>query len=295
MTFVLKINDTSYPDCLRHVYRPPVKLFVKGDLSAFDRTLIAFVGTRKNSSYGEYAVNKLISELSCFNISVVSGLALGIDTLSHKAAIKYGLPTIAVLGTGIDNIYPSTNQNLANEIVRNHGLVISEYDGDSPPLNFHFPERNRIVAGMCVATVVIEAPESSGALITAKLANENGRDVFAVPADIDRKESFGCNKLISDLIARPALNGLSIIKEMIKQPELIRPISSNGSAIDILPSDMNCLSIMKVINRTRPKSAEQISIESRLDLVDTIKALSLLELNSMVKTTQFGLYIKSSP
>ena len=185
-SFVVKISDPEYPSMLKPIHQAPEKLFYRGDLEVLEEKLIAFVGTRAFTPYGKFVVEKLVEELSLSGVVIVSGLARGIDTLAHEAALKCGLKTVAVLGTGIENIYPSENSGLVDRIVSGGGCVLSEYGLRAPARKFAFPARNRIIAGLSLATVVVEAPESSGALITAKRANEDDREVFAVPADIDR-------------------------------------------------------------------------------------------------------------
>jgi len=255
--------------------------------------LIAFVGTRKFSPYGGYCVDKLISELSMCNFVIVSGLALGIDTLAHKAALKYGLKTIAVLGTGINNVYPRENEGLADEIVSRGGCVLSEYGDDAPGRKFTFPMRNRIIAGLSIATVVVEAPLSSGALITAKRAHEEDRDVFAVPADIDRPDSAGCNKLLQGLVASPVMSGMDIIRELKVQPELIGPGSELVESGD---GDFGLegvqLKVFNLISKTRPIFIDDIVEKSGVALVEANKTLSMLEINGFVQSSDNGFYLR---
>jgi DNA processing protein len=296
-TVILTQASSLYPDLLRHIHNPPRKIFYRGDMEIFNKISVAFVGTRKFTPYGELVVDSLVSDLSLCDVVIVSGLARGIDTLAHEAAIKYGLKTAAILGTGVNNIYPSENKELAEEIIAKGGCVLSEYPDDLPVKNFNFPMRNRIIAGLSVATVVVEAPESSGALITAKVAIEEGRDVFAVPGDIDRLQSLGCNNLIKSSAAKPCLSGTDIIAELKIQPSFIREKHSlHGSNHAENPQisflDQSSKKVLETLSVTRPMSTEQIIKLANLPLRDAQKALSLLELNELIYSTLGGLYLK---
>lgn len=221
---MIKITDEIYPYLLKQIHNPPQKLYYRGDLNILKKTCISIVGTRRNSDYGEFVTKEIIRKLAILDIAIVSGLAKGIDTIAHKTALDLGLPTIAVLGSGIDNIYPSENHNLAQQIEQ-HGLILSEYPGAKEPLNFQFPQRNRIISGLSIAVVVIEAPEKSGALITARLALEQGREIFTVPGDIDREKSRGPLRLLQNGAAYPVASGEEIIEVLSKQPHLFQNIN----------------------------------------------------------------------
>jgi len=195
----LTIDDPAYPKLLKQIYDPPFILYYRGLLEAFDGFTLAVVGARKYSTYGAQVTEKLIRELAFNKLTIVSGMALGIDTLAHTAAINAGGKTIAVIGSGLDqqNIYPSQNRYLADKIQAHGGLILSEYPIGTMPLKHHFPQRNRIISGLSSATLVIEAAEKSGALITAFHALEQNREVFAVPGSIYSGTSEGTNRLIS--------------------------------------------------------------------------------------------------
>ena len=162
---------------------------------------------------------KIIEELAVLDIAIVSGMAIGIDTIAHKTALKLNIPTIAVLGSGLNNIYPKANLKLAQKIAQN-GLILSEYEPDAPPLNYNFPQRNRLISGLSVATIVVEAPEKSGALITARFALNQGREIFVVPGDADRVNSKGITKLMQKGAAYPVTCGQDIIESLKIQPHL---------------------------------------------------------------------------
>jgi len=190
------VQDISYPDRLKNIDDAPPVLYYKGNLPAFDtEPAIAIVGSRSHTAYGRMAAERLAFEVADGGGYVISGMAKGIDSAAHRGALKAGKPTAAVLGCGPDVIYPKENAELYEEIV-SKGCVISEYPPRTQPLAFHFPERNRIVSGLSLGVLVVEAGKRSGALITANLAADQGRDVFAVPGNIDVPESEGTNDLI---------------------------------------------------------------------------------------------------
>lgn len=196
----------------------PKKLYYRGNIDLLNLPAVAIVGTRKCSDYGEYITQELVKGLSVLNIAIVSGLAKGIDAIAHQAALQYGMKTIAVLGSGINNIYPREHQNLAEEIAKN-GLLLSEYSGDTSALPQNFPMRNRIVSGLCLATIVVEAPVKSGALITARFALEQGREVFVIPGDIDRENSLGCLELLQKEVLIPSVALKTSSVSSIKPPQ----------------------------------------------------------------------------
>lgn len=196
------IFDEDFPQRLREIEDPPALLYFRGKPWELENTL-AFVGARKHSAYGEIVVKQLIKELSPYDFSIVSGMAYGIDALSHREALKNELKTIAVLGTGIDVVYPKTNIHLYEEL-KEQGTLVSEFPFGSGPHAYHFPIRNRIISGISKAVVVVEAQEKSGSLITARLAAEQGREIYAVPGNINSPFSGGTNQLIRDG-ARPLL------------------------------------------------------------------------------------------
>ncbi|MFH0905251.1 MAG: DNA-processing protein DprA [bacterium] len=193
----ISIDDLDYPAALKEIADAPTQLFVRGNLQWGDRPVIAIVGSRKPTPYGIATVRDLVGKIAPGAV-IVSGLAYGIDELAHRAALKASGITVAVLGSGIDDksIYPARNLSLAQEIIVSGGAIISEYPPGTEPLPYHFPMRNRIIAGLSQKLVVIEAAEESGALITAKLALDYNREVMAVPGPITSPMSVGPNRLI---------------------------------------------------------------------------------------------------
>jgi DNA processing protein len=191
----LNFTEKDYPPLLREIVNPPQHLNYLGTLPPKDAKMIAIVGTRKATSEGKRIAKKIAKKLSAHFI-VVSGLALGIDAAAHEGALEGGGKTVAVLANGLSKIYPSSNENLAKKILEKGGCIFSEYEKDMPPLPHQFLERNRIISGLSVATVVIEAPERSGALVTARNAAEQGREVFVIPGPADHPNYRGSHLLI---------------------------------------------------------------------------------------------------
>lgn len=210
--------DDDFPSPLKAIDDAPAALFVKGELRASDKFSIAIVGTRQPTTYGAMVTERLATDLVARGLTIVSGLARGVDTIAHRAALKAGGRTLAVLGSGLDLIYPSENRRLVEEIVR-HGAVISEYFFGTKPDAPNFPRRNRIIGGLSLGTLVIEAGEKSGALITASMALEQGREVFAVPGSIFSPKSIGTHRLIQEG-ARLVHTADDILSELTAQLEL---------------------------------------------------------------------------
>jgi DNA processing protein len=195
---VLALSDDRYPALLRETYDPPIVLYLVGDLErALDQPAVAVVGSRRCSTYGRNAAEMLGRELGARGVTIVSGLARGIDSGAHRGAIEAGGLTVAVMGTGLDSIYPRENRRLADQIAAS-GSLVTEFPLGTPPLSQNFPFRNRVISGLALGVMVVEGAERSGSLITARLASEQGREVFAVPGNITSAKSFGPNYLIKD-------------------------------------------------------------------------------------------------
>ncbi len=210
---LLTMQDADYPVRLRNIYEPPCLLYIKGNLPVIDEEVaVAMVGTRKASPYGMEAAEKLAYGLAKQGALVVSGAAAGVDSSAHRGALRAGGKTVAVLGGGIDVVYPAENEWLYRDIAAS-GALVSEYPPGTAAEGWHFPVRNRIISGLCLAVLVVEAPEKSGALITANTALEQGRDVFAVPGPIGAPMSRGCNRLIADGAAALATDSWDILRE----------------------------------------------------------------------------------
>ncbi len=194
---VITYNESDYPQALLTTYDFPLVLFLKGEIDLNYPKQVSVIGTRNYSDYGKEVTAKLITELSTYKPLIISGLAIGIDTFAHINAIKNNLPTLAVMGTGLGTVYPATNKNLADEIVKNGGGLLTENLWETKPDVMRFPQRNRIIAGLCEALIVVEATNKGGALITADLANDYEKEIYAVPGNIFKSQSEGCHYLIS--------------------------------------------------------------------------------------------------
>jgi DNA processing protein len=221
---ILKISDALYPPLLREIKNPPQLLYCAGDLSLLKTRCVAVVGSRKITAYGRRIAAKVAGRLAACGVTVVSGMAIGIDGISHRSALDAGGKTIAVLGNGLDVMYPAANRDLKKDILRT-GLLLSEYPPGTRGTKFTFPQRNRIISGLSEATVVIEAGLNSGSLITAALANEQGRPVYGVPGNIDNVTSLGVNMLIRDgaqplIAADDLLADLQVDRSAVVQQEL---------------------------------------------------------------------------
>jgi DNA processing protein len=210
---VLDEKDPQYPPLLRQIYDPPMILFVRGNVSALSGKNLAFVGTRRISDYGRKVTHHLVKDLAHSGVCVVSGLAQGVDGVAHQAAIQQGLQTVAVFGCGIDVIYPKTHQALAQQILAHGGALVSEYPLGTQPTTYTFPQRNRIVAGLSYGVVVVEGNLKSGSLITARLALEENRQVYAVPGNMFSPGSEGPHHLIKSG-AVPITTGQEILSDL---------------------------------------------------------------------------------
>ena len=219
------IDDEDYPERLRESETAPPFLFVRGELPSFHKS-ISVVGTRAHSDYGRHAAQKFTSDLVREDFVIVSGLALGIDSIAHKSALENNGITVAVLGSGVDKIYPSSNHRLAMDILTNQGAIISAYPLGTPSFPYHFPERNQIVAGLTLGTLFIEGGVKSGARSTMKSAIDNNRGVFAVPAEINNYSLSGTNELIRNSAAKLVENVDHILEDFGMKGEIMREAHS---------------------------------------------------------------------
>lgn len=261
---VITLLDEFYPENLKKIYDPPPFLYIMGELRKEDNRAIAIVGSRKATTYGRLMTERLSKDLVSHGITVVSGMARGIDTFSHQGALSAGGRTIAVLGCGIDIVYPSENKNLRDRIMES-GAVLTEFPFSTPPEGVNFPSRNRIISGISLGVVIIEATSDSGSLITASNALDQGREVFAVPGNITSKLSQGTNKLIKRG-AKLVEDADDIIEEILPQIER----KKKDKTIPVLTSEEEV--IYKLLS-DEPKHIDTISREGRLT---SNKALSLL-------------------
>ncbi len=294
-------NHNSYPYLLKQIHSAPQKLYYKGNIKLLKKTCLSIVGTRKYSQYGAFTTNKIVKELSVLDIAIVSGLAKGIDTIAHKAAIENSLPTIAVLGSGIDNIYPKENSSLAEKLIKKN-LILSEYPEKEEPKKTNFPQRNRIVSGLSVATIVIEAPKKSGALITAQLALEQGREIFVVPGDIDRRNSTGILHLLQKGSAYPISSGEDVIEILKIQPYLFdynnckrdkppKHLTKKQKTDKIYNFTAEESAILKSMPLHRKISLDKIKKKTALETSTILSTLSILEIKNLI-CTKDGKYLR---
>ena len=283
---IITYQDDPYPAKLMNIYDRPPFLYVRGNLNKDDIN-IAIVGSRQASTYGKYTTEKISRELALKGLTIVSGMARGIDSVAHRGALTAHGRTIAVLGSGLDVIYPPENKILFADIIQN-GAVISEFPLGTPPRSANFPTRNRIISGMSYGVVIVEAGEKSGSLITARLALEQGREVFAVPGSIDAAGSRGTNKLIKQG-AKLIENTDDIMEEILPQIDratVLKPSSVSNSEV-IAAKSAEILStvdqkIIGLISGGRVHIDDLIS-SSGLSSADILSALTTLELKGLVQ------------
>ena len=283
--------DHSYPDLLKKIYDPPAYLYIHGEFAESDAYAIAIVGTRSPTAYGIAMTERFGYEIALKGITVVSGLARGIDTIAHQSALKAGGRTIAVIGSGLDRMYPPENKSLAERIVE-QGAVISEFPMGAKPDAVNFPKRNRIVSGLSLGTLVIESAIDGGALITATTALDQNREVFAVPGNINSKRSHGVNHLIKNGRAKLVESFEDIAAELqVKLRPILQAIP--GERPKPLP-DMTLFeqSIYNLLNE-QPRQIDSISEESSLSISDTLVNLLNLEFKGLVKQLPGKMFIRN--
>ena len=274
---IVTILDEDYPKLLKEIYDPPYIMYIKGALKAEDEFAIGIVGTRKLTTYGQQVASRISRELAQAGLTIVSGLAQGIDTLAHLAALEQKTRTIAVVGSSIErhSIFPPQNKTLAEKIAQN-GAVLSEYPIGSATLKHHFPARNRIISGLSLGTLVVEAPQKSGALITANHALSQNREVFAVPGSIFSDKSEGPNNLIK-LGAKLVINAQDILEELN-----LKNLASNIAVRQIVAETPEEELILNLLSHD-PQPVDKIVQETKLDTALVNSTLSLMEMKGKVK------------
>lgn len=273
---LITIKNKKYPKLLKEIFTPPPVLYIRGKIDM--NPCIGVVGTRKYSSYGRQAVENIVRDLTLSNITIISGLALGIDALAHMETIKNDGQTYAILGSGVNqnSIYPSCNRVIAEKILEKGGAIISEYPYGTPPLKQNFPARNRIISGLSLAILVVEAPKESGALITANFALEQNRDVFAVPGTIFSKNSEGTNNLIKKGAA--TVTTASDILEELNLKEIINKENKR----EILPDGPDEEKIISSLSQD-PLHIDKIATITGFDIKKVSSTLTMMEIKGMVK------------
>ncbi len=280
---IVTFDSPSYPEHLKHIHDPPPVLYVKGSLSPADRRSISIVGSRRATHYGKMVAGRLAGDLARIGVTVTSGLAYGIDAAAHKGALAAGGRTIAVLGCGVDVVYPRANSKIYDQ-VPSAGALISEYPMGCQPDPRFFPLRNRIISGISLGTLVVEAPRKSGALITATQALEQGREVFAVPGNVYSPYSEGCHKLIKDG-AKLVETVYDIISEVegalgdIGVNEPVQPEAARQSEIPMSEDEKKVFNYLSMA----PVHIDEIAEECDLTASRTASALMTLELKGLAQ------------
>lgn len=272
---VLTWEDPGYPRRLREIDQPPPVLYVRGALLPEDEWAVAIVGTRRITPYGRQVSEEVAGMLARNGVTVVSGLARGVDAVAHQAALNAGGRTIAVLGSGVDRIYPPEHRRLAERIIE-RGALASDYAPGTPPEGVNFPPRNRIISGLSLAVIVVEAGERSGALITAGFAADQGREVFAVPGNIRAPQSQGTNRLIQQG-ARPLLDHREVLEALD-----LTLVSQHRAARTALPADEVEVQLLAVLGQ-EPLHVDEIRNQTEMPIEKVTATLALMELKGMVR------------
>lgn len=263
---VIEFNDEEFPESLRNLKKTPNRLYFQGNINILNQNGIAVIGTRECSEYGRRWCEKFVKELLEYDLVVISGMARGIDTIAHKTALKYGGKTIAVLPSGFNNIYPKENLELYEQIIANDGLIISEYMPEIESSSNRFLERNRIVSGLSIGTLIIEAEYRSGTSVTARMTKEQGKLVFCIPGSLDNKKSIGTNRLIQN-----GANLVTKVEDIIENYNLQKKIK-----IGIKDEILDILS-------DKPIDFNELLKNSNLKINEFMAKITMLELEGYIK------------
>ena len=295
---ILVLDDGVYPSLLREIYDPPITLYVKGSwFECLEQPCIAIVGSRKCSTYGQNAASMLARDLAQRGVTIVSGFARGIDAAAHRGAIEGRGRTVAVIGTGIDEVYPRDHKKLADEVLEAGGAIVTQFPLTTPPVSENFPYRNRIISGLSLGVIVVEAAENSGSLITARLAIEQNREVFAVPGNITSRNSFGTNYLIKGAGAKLIQQWQDVATELPPQiaarilpPPLTdkqgeKKEKSLADQLSLVPQGLTGFeqSVFKLLSADNPAHIDALVNKSRLTIPDLTAALLTLEMRDLVR------------
>jgi DNA processing protein len=283
----LFLTDAGYPARLLHCYDPPALLFYKGTAPLNPARAIAIVGTRNNSSYGKQATERIVQQLAAYDVTIVSGLAFGIDAIAHRASLNNGLPTIGVMAHGLDTIYPPEHASLARSMMQAGG-ILTEFKSNTTPEKYNFPSRNRIVAGMTNATIVIESGIKGGSMITAEMASGYDKDVFAVPGRLTDRKSSGCNHLIN--------KNKAIIFEDVAElaltlgwdaPEIRSQTVQKNIFTDLSNTEKDLVALLQ---SKGPMAIDELNLQSGVSLSHLAAALLKLELNFITERLPGKMY-----
>jgi DNA processing protein len=291
---ILLLDDGVYPALLREIFDPPITLYVKGDWAeCFGKPCVAIVGSRRCSTYGQNTATMLARDLARHDVTIVSGLARGIDAAAHRGALEAGGRTVAVVGTGLDQVYPRDHKKLADEILANGGALVSEFPLETPPAPQNFPYRNRVISGLSLGVLIVEAAENSGSLITARMAMEQNREVWAVPGNITSRNSFGTNYLIKGAGAKLVQQWQDVASELPPEiaaqmlPPAIKPNKEEGvvKQLSLVPVDLTASehAILKLLSPDEPVHIDQLAEDSKLSIPELTSALLGLEMRELIR------------
>ncbi len=283
----LFITDDHYPKRLLNCFDSPIMLYYRGNADLNSSKIIGIVGTRTNDDYGKSICEKMIAGLAAQDVLIVSGLAFGIDSIAHKSALKNNLKTVGVLAHGLDRIYPSQNKTLAKEMIESGGLL-TDFKSGAKPDKQNFPKRNRIVAGICDAIVVIQSGLKGGSLITAELANGYNKDVFAIPGRIGDTKSEGCNYLIKNNKAALVTSSEDIIENMSwSVAKKASPKKQKELFIELTPNERT---ILTILNPAGQLHIDEIYLKSNLNSSSVAEALLTLEMQNVIASLPGKIY-----
>jgi DNA processing protein len=292
---ILLLDDGVYPSLLREIFDPPITLYVKGQWQkCLDQPSVAMVGSRRSSTYGQNAATMLARDLAERGITIISGLARGIDAAAHRGALEAGGRTVAVMGTGVDQVYPRDHKKLAEEILKGGGALVSEFPLLTPPAPQNFPYRNRVISGLSLGVLLVEAAENSGSLITARMAMEQNREVFAVPGNITSRNSFGTNYLIKGAGAKLVQQWQDVVAEL--PPEIAARLlppegkkrKKDGQLVEqlqLVPDDLTSTehTVFKLLSTDEPLHIDALVEATMLSVPDLTGALLGLEMRELVR------------
>lgn len=284
----LFITDAAYPQRLLHCYDAPALLFYKGTANLNASKIVAIVGTRNNTEYGKHVTEKLVKDLSAQDLIIVSGLAFGIDAIAHKCSIKHNIPTVGVVGHGLDQIYPAAHSGLAKDMIKHGGGLLTEYRSKTQPDKHNFPGRNRIVAGISDATVLVETGIKGGSMITAEIANSYNRDVFAIPGKLTDAKSEGCNHLIKTNKAILLTEAAELITVMGWDEKKITGKKQQKELFVELSEDEQ--RIVSLIQEKGSLHIDEINLMSNLSTSAVAAAILNLEMQGVVRVLPGKMY-----
>lgn len=283
----LFITDAAYPQRMLHCYDAPALLFYKGTANLNPSKIVAVVGTRNNTDYGKQVTEKLVKDLSAYNIVIVSGLAYGIDGIAHKCSIKHNVPTIGVVGHGLDQIYPAAHSELAKEMIKHDGGLLTEYKSKTPPDKHNFPGRNRIVAGISDATILVETGIKGGSMITAEIADSYNRDVFAVPGKITDSKSEGCNHLIKTNKANLLTDAAELINIMGWDSQKTVTPSQKQLFVELSDDEQK---IVYLLQQRSSLHIDEINLQSGMSMSAVAAAMLSLEMQGIIRVLPGKMY-----